>query len=1111
MKNRKNLLILFSLSLSLLFTTTGILFGRTDSVSRDKVGKTSTLEFIQFDVNDIRAWVGNNGQIVSNIPTGDAGLEWKKGTGLTAVFASGLWTAGKVNGEIRSAASEFTSEFNPGSIIYNPLTPTVAGVPDNPNDTRFQVSSINKGDSSNPASPNFNREYATWPSSDGAPAHDGEIFTDVNKNGVYDDGEPYEDFNLDGVFNYPDGKLVTGEDPPQMTGDQMHWFVINDANVNTHGNLWNTLPLGIEVQTTLFGFDRSDPLGDIMFVKWLIINKGGHKIDDMLLSIWADIDLGDANDDMVGCDTALSVGYFYNGYATDTDYGNTPPAVGYDFFQGPIVPSVGSTALVSGQKFNDYRNLPMTSFVKYINSNPTYRDPENAEEAYNYMSGLTLDGEPWYDPSGAVTKFLYPGNPVTGTGWTEYDDDTPQDHRFLMSTGPINMKSWEDTDNDGFPQVGEPGVQEIVAAIIIAQGTNNLNAIDAMKFFDQYAQAAYDAQFVVASPLQPIVKTSELDREIIFSWMEKADDVESYDELGYTFQGYNVYQGESANGPWTRLATYDIVDGNTLILDKSFDPSTALILEGPVQYGTDSGLERMIDLKLDALHGNSRLINDRTYYFAVTSYALNNDAAPKTVESSKKYYEVKPHQRGVGEVLNSYSGEDVDFGHVGEAEMKFSINVLDPLQLTGDTYRLGFEFDSTAMAGSWYMGRLSLPDSVINAGDTLVASSELMDYKSDFIDGFQFQLTDVSFKAPNQHDTTYQVSNPIPDKTIVDRFVAVSPGGVDSLLYYPAAPHIAKVDTLYGGTNYYDNFTIVEEGFDTYIDLSKLISHSVRISEFGGGGSGTDLARGVLHNGGCQDPLLLQSDLELWFTQKGQMASFVRKGLDADTMIWIPFELWDVERNKQLCVTIYDFNHDGEFVDTTNNTFESSDYIISMHKDYDTYNDSLMGLKNSTDHGWLWQFGGGSKYSIGDTVLMTFINPVRAGIDFYTFSPEALDTAVSIADQKKQLNAINVFPNPYFAFNVEETQPVERFVRFTHLPVGACTLRIFTLGGQLVKKIDHGSTPFAGTTNDQWDMLNESSIPVASGMYIVHITVPNVGEKILKLAVFLPEERLDIY
>jgi hypothetical protein len=45
----------------------------------------------------------------------------------------------------------------------------------------------------------------------------------------------------------------------------------------------------------------------------------------------------------------------------------------------------------------------------------------------------------------------------------------------------------------------------------------------------------------------------------------------------------------------------------------------------------------------------------------------------------------------------------------------------------------------------------------------------------------------------------------------------------------------------------------------------------------------------------------------------------------------------------------------------------------------------------------------------------------------------------------------------------------------------------------------------------QWDLRNSAGIPVASGMYIAHIDVEGVGEKVLKLAVFMPEERLDVY
>ena len=35
-------------------------------------------------------------------------------------------------------------------------------------------------------------------------------------------------------------------------------------------------------------------------------------------------------------------------------------------------------------------------------------------------------------------------------------------------------------------------------------------------------------------------------------------------------------------------------------------------------------------------------------------------------------------------------------------------------------------------------------------------------------------------------------------------------------------------------------------------------------------------------------------------------------------------------------------------------------------------------------------------------------------------------------------------------------------------------------------------------TSQEWDLKNHVGIPIAGGMYIIHIEVPDVGEKILK-------------
>ena len=101
---------------------------------------------------------------------------------------------------------------------------------------------------------------------------------------------------------------------------------------------------------------------------WPVSAEDGAKAT-VAATQWADPDLGGFTDDLVGCDTTLSLGYCYNATNNDQLYGSTPPAVGYDFFLGPVT-AAGDT-------------LGLVSFNKYINGT----DPASPDEVYNYMNG----------------------------------------------------------------------------------------------------------------------------------------------------------------------------------------------------------------------------------------------------------------------------------------------------------------------------------------------------------------------------------------------------------------------------------------------------------------------------------------------------------------------------------------------------------------------------------------------------------------------------------------------------------------------------------------------------------------------------------------------------
>ena len=78
---------------------------------------------------------------------------------------------------------------------------------------------------------------------------------------------------------------------------------------------------------------------------------------------------GGSGDDLVGCDTARELGFVYNATNADSKYGATPPCLGYDFLQGPLVHTgiLSDTGRGWGRVWPGYRNLGMTSFNKYFN------------------------------------------------------------------------------------------------------------------------------------------------------------------------------------------------------------------------------------------------------------------------------------------------------------------------------------------------------------------------------------------------------------------------------------------------------------------------------------------------------------------------------------------------------------------------------------------------------------------------------------------------------------------------------------------------------------------------------------------------------------------------
>lgn len=116
------------------------------------------------------------------------------------------------------------------------------------------------------------------------------------------------------------------------------------------------------------------------------------------------------------------------------------------------------------------------------------------------------------------------------------------------------------------------------------------------------------------------------------------------------------------------------------------------------------------------------------------------------------------------------------------------------------------------------------------------------------------------------------------------------------------------------------------------------------------------------------------------------------------------------------------------------------------------------------------------------------------------------------ADQAEEEGlAVQVFPNPYridggYALagyeNRARTRSAERSraINFYNLP-HTCTIRIFTLAGDLVKRIDHDrpdDSPDAQV--EQWDVISRNTQAVVTGIYIYHVSSA-MGEQLGKIVI----------
>ena len=1008
----------------------------------------------RIDVNNISMFVtnhGNYGRDLAGVFGLDAGTFFPYAgdefiiNGLLddwSMYAMGMWAGGIIDGDIHLFINEYSDECVPG--------PTLDGYFQNDR-AEFKVYKLYRDSLAG----NPNADYLNWPVDQGAPLNE---------------------------FGEPD-----------MIGDQMLWAVYNDADTVQHDNdAGLTDPLGYELRQTTFAFDRAGALGNMIFVRFRIYNVGGNLVDPAYFSIWADPDLGDAGDDFVGCDTLTSMGYVYNDGDDDSHYAPNPPAVGADFFQGPLVANTpADTAddgtplfgLMWGDTIPGFHNLGMVSFSKYINGS----DPNSFGETYAFMQGqfkfegLMTD----YLIDGIPNEYMFPGDPVTGEGDLDF---ASADRRWMQTTGPIAFAPGDST--------------EILVAYIFGRGSSALNSITVVRELDVFAQALYPEFTPPEPPAKPIVDVAELPGAITLTWT----DASQTNPGDYDFEGYSVWQGDAPvkGADWQLVATFDLVNGLTVLRDVLADPNSATgsKLEQTVREGTDAGTAYSYTFTRNELGGGD-LFNFTEYFFKVSAFSYDGTApdGDKFLES-ETIVTATPRSEAAGVDYAHELGDMLEIAHsAGSADGSVTAEIVDPSATTGQEYRVTFSTDPT-LGPVWHLTN-------VTTGATILAdqTNQTGDANYFAVDGM---LVKVMGPAPGVKPGDMFASDDAStwgwDIVGTRRFTWGSADGFGWEGFRGALGWGGPGDVNgFGGADPVDPAllpevelrlaTVATDG--TYDDTQEDVSFGYRYLR----GAGNPAAQPEFA------PFIIDPTGSYTFQAFEKNVPLAAYNMDTDppTRLVVGF----LENNATNGLV------DGQYWPGTHDLYDNIDgggpreWLWIYNDTYSEVGNPLYELNAIDDPmpvmywaTWNRHATSGQFFDDAD-IFIIFPNRVNSAADEYTFTSNAPTTIMA----ESSLDDIKTVPNPFYLFGPYEADPRDKQVKFINLP-DECTIKIFNLGGDLVRTLTHDENSL-DPTSEIWSTLTTANVPVASGIYIYVVDAPGFGQKIGKMAIFTEVEVLN--
>jgi hypothetical protein len=674
---------------------------------------------------------------------------------------------------------------------------------------------------------------------------------------------------------------------------------------------------------------------------------------------------------------------------------------------------------------------------------------------------FTIEIDPVKDPDQYLTLAGYDYRTRIKTPFDSVDL-TEADKRFIQCSGPFILPP--------------DSVTNITVAVIAAEYPGSGGTPPTIWDTLQLARVAAEAQFIYDQgwllpepPPNPNIRLIPGDKKVTITWDNSSELVPdkfypvaqtpdttspSYnpDYKQFDFEGYKLYRSEDNGVSWALLTQCDVVNGTEF--------EDTLTAESIRTVANDTGLFYS--------YVDERVANGFIYYYAVNAYDYNflryRDSLggvsiePFSLESGLKSSEVIPRSEPVNVkpppelVVNQVIPEDTT--------LKIGVNILadivEPALVTGKKYYIRF-MEPTPEYITW-IEVVTVPQT---GKDSLILRS-----------------------------------------------------GVQPKYRYSVISDSAEIlDTVIRNSGYLYNIqTAAKKIYGAPVFDGLKLTHEIKMER---PPTFLDSAAVIAGNYPVESIAFTHQPYPVVWSFRGADFKIVWQGRAPDSLT---VEVTDLQTNTIIPYTNYRYNN------------RENDSVINIQRgngwnfSKPSYSTEPSPILRASD---VYLYICGQPVNLNKQITRsvgTLIDLIQPGDIWEVYSPEGYARAptgclfelltegaelVFRSDTTYKLNVI-VTPNPYLVTNRWEQNKYERQIAFSRLPA-ECTIRIFSLAGDLVRVIEHKESserrtdPVNPVTNDLggtevWNLLNQSEALVASGVYIFYVE-SKVGKQVGKFAI----------